>query len=123
MKMEFNEFNWHDATIKNIQINRANPGNDDTILFEIEWSENNEKLALVFKEVYWASMNLNFGIVADESILDAIQLDGQNEDLVTFYSKWKGTLNDQKLCIYKIDLNSTGGCIKIIARGFSINKR
>ncbi len=122
MEMNFNDFNWHDVVIRNIQIDRGNPGNNDTILFEIEWSEENEKGTLIFEEVYWASMNFNFGIIADESILDATQLDEQNEDLVNFYSKWKGAMNDVKLCIYKIDLNSTGGCIKIIAKKFRVNK-
>ena len=41
--MNFNEYYWHDAIIKNIQIERNNPGVKDTILLEIEWPENKEK--------------------------------------------------------------------------------
>jgi hypothetical protein len=64
--MKLNEFYWYYAIIRNIQIDRTNPGNDHSVLFEIEWPEDNEKGVLVFEEVYWASMNLNFGIIADE---------------------------------------------------------
>ncbi len=121
--MKFKDFHWHDAIIRNIQIDRNNPGNDDSVWFEIEWSENNEKGLLVFEEVYWTSMNLNFGIIADESILVATQLDEQNEDLSKFYLKWKGAMNDVKLNTYKIELNSTGGEIKIIAKTFRVGKK
>ncbi|MCP1995052.1 hypothetical protein [Flavobacterium sp. HSC-61S13] len=120
--MKFNDFYWHDAIIKNIQIDRNNPGNDDSILFEVEWPEDNERGLLVFEDVYWTSMNLNFGIIADESILDVTQLDKKNEDLVNFYSKWKGVMNEVQLNTYKIELNSTGGEIKIIAKSFRIDK-
>jgi len=121
--MNFNDFYWHDAIIRNIQIDRTNPGNDDSILFEIEWYEDSKRAVLIFEEVYWTSMNLNFGIIADESILNATQLDEQNEDLVNFYSKWKGSMNEVKLNIYKIELNSTGGEIKIIAKTFKVDKK
>ena len=121
--MKFNDLYWHDAIIRNIQIDRTNPGNDDSVLFEIEWHEDNEKGVLIFEEVYWASMNLNFGIIADESILSATQLDEQNEDLIKFYSKWKGTMNEVKLNTYRIELNSSGGEIKIIARRFKVDKK
>lgn len=119
-KMNFNDFYWHDAIIKNIQIDRLNPGNEDSIKFEIVWPEDKGKVTFVFEEVYWAMMHLNFGIIADETIMGAIVLDEHNQDLVNFYSKWKGAMNEVKLNTYKIDLNSTGGEIKIIAKRFSV---
>jgi len=118
MKTDFNEYHWHDSIIKNIQIDRNNPGEADTILFEIEWPENNEKSFFTFEDVYWASFNLNFGIVSDETILHAQILDAQDKDLNIFYSKWKGKMDDIRLHTYGIELNSTGGYIKIIAKGF-----
>jgi len=121
--MNFNDFYWHDAIIKNIQIDRTNPGNDDSVMFEIKWPEESTMRILVFEDVYWTSMNLNFGIIADESILYATQLDEQNEDLVSFYLKWKGAMDDVKLNTYKIELNSTGGEIKIIAKSFRVDKK
>ena len=37
--MNFNDFYWHDAVIKNITINRNNPGIIDIISLDIEWPE------------------------------------------------------------------------------------
>jgi len=119
--MNFNDYNWHDAVIKNILINRNNPGILDEIIFDIEWLEN-EKINLVFEEVYWAAMNLNFGIVANETILNACVLDETDTDLINFYTKWKGMMNNVKLNSFEINLNSTGGKIKIIAKEFRIKQ-
>jgi hypothetical protein len=120
--MNFSDFYWHDAIIENIQINRLNPGNEDTIKFEIVWPENIGRVTFVFEEVYWAMMNLNFGIISHETIQSAYILEDNNQDLVNFYSKWNGAMNDVKLNTYKIELNSTGGEIKIIAKRFSVYK-
>lgn len=117
--MDFNEYYWHDATIKNIQIDRTNPGENDTILFEIEWPEDRGQSLFRFNDVYWASFNLNFGIICLESVLHATVLDADNEDLRNFYAGWKGLMDEVKLDAYVIELNSTGGLIKIIAKGFT----
>ena len=109
-------FYWHDAIIKNIQIERLNPGIEDSIKFDIEWPEDQGKVTFVFEEVYWATMKLNFGIIANETILNATLLNRDNKDLVDFYAKWKGEMNEVELNTYKIELNSTGGEIIIIAK-------
>lgn len=118
--MNFNDFNWHDAIVKNIKIDRSNPGYSDTITFEIEWPNEKKRSLFTFEDVYWISMNLNFGIVADDCILDAVELDENDKDLMKIYSKWKGTLDEIKLNIYKIFLNSTASEIKIIAKNFIV---
>jgi hypothetical protein len=120
--MEFNEYEWHDAIIKNITINRNNPGIKDEIEIEIIWPDNDEKVNFVFEGVYWTKIDLNFGIVANENILQGYQLPNNNEDLMNLYSSWKGFLGNVKLNVYKIELNSTGGQIKIIAKGFRVDK-
>src|SRR5690242_3245103 len=119
--MDYNDYCWHDAIIRNIHIDRINPGIRDTIKLEIEWPEKKGKAIFIFEEVYWAEMKLNFGIVADETILDSMELDNNNQDLVNFYKKWNGAMNDVVLKTYKIELNSTGGEIKIIAKTFIVN--
>jgi len=68
-------------------------------------------------------LNLNFGIIASENILSAMELEEDNQDLVNFYSGWKGLMNEVKLNTYRIDLNSTGGQIKIIAKTFRVDGR
>ncbi|WP_114751144.1 hypothetical protein [Pleomorphovibrio marinus] len=116
--MRFNDFIWHDAVIKKIEIDRNNPGNNDTIVFNIRWPENNRDSFIALQEVYFAKMDLNFGIVADETISHAVELEESDQDLNNIYSKWRGIIDDKKLKVYKFSLNSTGSKIKIIAKGF-----
>jgi len=119
--MNFNkDFYWHDSVIKNIRINRENPGKQDEIEIEIVWYDTEERVNFVFEDVYWAKMDLNFGIVADESISIAYLLPNNDEDLTNLYSDRRGHLDDIKLNVYEILLNSTGGRIKIIAKSFRI---
>lgn len=120
--MNFDDFYWHDAVIKNILINRSNPGNNDTITFEIEWPENRGKAKIIFEDVYWANMNLNFGVVAEETILDASVSEEDEHDLLKLRTRWKGMLTEVKLRSYKFYLNSTAGEIKIIAVRFKVDK-
>jgi len=116
------DFYWHDSVIKNIRINRDNPGIKDEIAIEIVWDDNGERVNFVFEDVYWAKLDLNFGIVVDENIFQGYLLLNDDEDLINFYSKWKGLMDEIKLNVYEILLNSTGGRIKIIAKGFRVDK-
>ena len=120
--MDFKDFYWHDSVIKNIRINRDTPGIKDEIEIEIVWADNDERVNFVFEDVYWARMDLNFGIVVNENILQGYLLPSNDEDLINFYSKWKGLMDDIKLNIYEIELNSTGGRLKIIAKSFRVDK-
>ena len=115
--MKFNDFNWHDSIIKDIRIDRSNPGIIDNIIFEITWPEQKNVTTLIFEEVYWASLEFNFGFIASESILTAYE-ENDSLDLVNLYSKWKGNLDDIKLLFYQFELNTSGSCIKIIAKSF-----
>lgn len=121
--MNFSDYHWHDAIVKSIKIDRAAPGVNDIIIFDIEWPDEEGKTLFIFEEVYWADLKLNFGVVADETILNAIELASDNQDLVNFYSKWKGAMDNVKLKTYKIELNSTGSNIKIIAKSFHLLPR
>jgi len=117
--MNFNDFKWHDSVIKNITIDRNKPGINDIINFEIDLIDGG-KIELIFEGIYWVNMNLNFGIVADETILNAWIGDDTDTDLIDFYSKWRGLMDNLKLDTFIIELNSTGGIIKIIAKAFKI---
>jgi hypothetical protein len=115
----FNDFYWHDAIIKDIIIDRHNPGKKDEIQFNILFSGKRKIIHFIFEEVYYAFFNLNFGIIADEAIRYASILN-DGIDLSNFYLKWKGLMDDVKLNVYCIELNSTGGMIKIIAKNFRV---
>lgn len=117
--INFNDLHWHDSVIKSISIDRTDPGIDDNIIFDIDWS-NSINSFLKFTDVYWASMNLNFGIIAEESIYYAEKLGNDDEDLIQFYKGWKSLMDDVELQVFQIELNSTGSKIKIIAKNFEI---
>ena len=59
--MNFENFYWHDAIIKNIVINRNSPGIKDEIEIEIIFPNNNERVNFIFEGVYWVKMNLKNG--------------------------------------------------------------
>jgi len=110
---------WNDSVLTKIEIDRSNPGNQDTIVFEIDWYDLGPG-KLVFNEVYLAKMNLNFGIVASECILNAFEADENDPDIIDLYAKWKGMLDKVELHGYVINLNSSGSEIKILAKSFEV---
>lgn len=120
MEIGFNDFYWHDAIITEVTIDRNNPGKNDIILFEIEFPDIG-KCRLVFIDVYWAKLDLNFGIVAPESISKAFIANETDGDLTRVSSLWKQLIPKLEAFCYVIELNSTGGEIKIIAKGFSVS--
>lgn len=118
--MNFNDCNWHDTIIKNIIIDRNNPGMNDSILIEVIWPDD-KKNTIIFNGVYWANFNMNFGIVSPENILSAYLTSKDDKIMVDFFLRWKGLIDNIDLHCYVIELNSTGGNIKIIANEFKIN--
>jgi hypothetical protein len=117
--MNFNDYQWHDSIIKSIYIDRSNPGIQDDIQFEIKWT-NRKTSTFIFKNVYWSSLNLNFGIIAKENILRAKILGKDDKDLADFYSSWNGLMDTVALTVFLIELNSTGSIIKIIAESYDV---
>ncbi|MGX9987249.1 hypothetical protein [Soonwooa purpurea] len=111
--MEENKYNLHDVVIKNININRREPGIIDSLEFTIE---GNNLTMMSFSEVYWCKLEMNFGIIADESILEMSILDKSDSEFIDFLNKWKGYINVEDFLLYKIELNSSGSIIKIISK-------
>ncbi|ADB39484.1 hypothetical protein [Spirosoma linguale] len=111
--MDFDDFHWHDSGLKSIHIDRSNPGYNDSIVLEIEWCDIGVG-RLIFQEVYKAKFDLNFGIIAQESILDAYSTRDDDElHLLT------STFEIHDLTCYVINTNSTSGQLKIYAKNFT----
>jgi hypothetical protein len=85
--MNFDEFAWHDSILKNIEIDRKNPGNIDTILLEIEWYDDTFN-KILFEGVYWTKLTMNFGIISAESIDIDFIAERSDSDLINLYNKW-----------------------------------
>ena len=111
--MRFDEIDWHDQVILNININRINAGKAD--LIELQVALNGSMIIVQFKDVYHAELKLNFGIVAEESIRYAIN-NTEDFELLNIQNKWSkiGVRLDELKC-FEFNTNSTNSLIKIYA--------
>ena len=105
---------WHDAVLSKISIDRSDPGNIDEIEFDI-WS-NSENYRLKFIDVYYSSFELNFGVVAEESIRSFDSRD-DSDSLNQTKSKW----DKSDLISYILYTNSTNSRIEIICTALEIS--
>jgi hypothetical protein len=117
--MKFDELYWHDSIIKRVEIDRSNPGENDTIVFYIDWYDIGIG-KLLFESVYSIHIEMNLGIVADECICAAFESSKDDVDLIKFDKRWNGII-DENLSCYVIKTASTGSEFKIIAKGFSVD--
>jgi hypothetical protein len=118
MNTNFNDLPWHDANLQFIYIDRQKPGEKDTIKLLIEWPESNSTSNIEFNDCYALTLNMNFGIVACESILTA-ECSSDSEELRSIKKKWsRAGINLEGLKCYKIITNSTNSIINIYALDF-----
>lgn len=122
MNFDFDDCYWHDSILESIFIDRSDPGNNDSVEIVIEWYEDQSKSKLVFKKAYLFKATMNFGIIANESIDTAYIAPSDDDDLLSFYKKWKGFFDHIELHCYVIKTSSTGSEIKILAEGVEMLK-
>lgn len=117
--MSFDEYNWHDSLLLNINIDRKDPGVNDTIELTIKWYGDGYS-RIVFREVFLFKANMNFGIEALESIDAAYIASPDDVDLLDFYRGWKGAYDHFVVNCYIIRTASTGSEIKILATEYEV---
>lgn len=121
-KEKFNLLEWHDATLKSINIDRSNAGQNDIIELNIVWPSGIEN-KLIFNDVYYANLSLNFGIIAEESILDAYIIDESNVEIIKIKEKWSKLYEGiNNLLGFEILTISTASTIRIFALSFKLEK-
>lgn len=106
---QFNSLPWHDANLLEINIYRRNPGNNDEIVIKIKWPNGNEN-EIFFSSCYLLNFQMNFGVIAEESILYAKCLE-KNNIISDLKKKWK---------YFNVDLNGIK-CFKIITNSTNSN--
>lgn len=120
--VKFNEMPWHDSILLKLEVDRNKPGEIDTVKVLIKWPNGKDEY-LIFKECYFFEALMNFGVVAEESILSA-SCSNDDEKIAEIQRQWATlgvTLND--LLCYKISTNSTNSTLKIYAlSGYSITE-
>jgi hypothetical protein len=121
MKIEFNDFQWHDAEVISIFIDRRNAGRHDTIKLLMRWPDETES-EIVFSDCYAFNAMMNFGVVASESVLSAVVI-ADRDDVEEVKRRWRGVGVDLAgLRCYQLETNSTASKILIYALSFSVQR-
>ena len=119
MNATFDSLPWHDAALLEISVDRRNAGECDEVRLRVAWPHG-EEAALVFRDCYAMTANMNFGIVATERIGSA-KIDVDDPNLASIRDQWKSSGAPQELLsCYCLDMSSTGSVIRIYAMQFEI---
>ena len=112
--------NWHDAELLDIKIDRKLAGEKDEIELTILLTDS-EILSLIFKDCYYADFQMNFGIVASESISDFfVDIDDpRTSDIKKIWEKLDVTLD---IRCYNLITNSTNSVLKIYCKELFITQ-
>ncbi|MEP3245481.1 MAG: hypothetical protein ABJN40_01660 [Sneathiella sp.] len=117
MKTKFDSLQWHDAELLSISIDRSNAGNNDTVSIAVRWPDGSQN-NVVFRDCYLLDAVMNFGVIAEESILEAICLD-TGRRISEIKRNWeKLGVNLEGISCYRIVTNSTNSQIDIYAMSF-----
>lgn len=121
MNSDFMNLPWHDAEILSLYIDRRDAGARDMVCMEIEWPIGGES-EVVFFDCYAMSAEMNFGVLAPESILKVGVLD-ECAELTQIRSKWARVGVDlHGLRCFSIETNTTASKILIFAKGFKVGE-
>ncbi len=104
---------WHDAELTEIVIDRSAAGMRDTVQLGVIWPDRS-KSCIEFYECYGLEANMNFGIVARETVRELrLQPDHPKLHLIrTMFPK--GSWFDDLTCVV-LEMNSTASKITIFA--------
>lgn len=119
MNMDFDSLPWHDAQLLLISIDRTEAGNRDEICVRVRWPDMTIS-TVIFLDVYVLRSEMNFGVVALESVLSA-DVVAEREDIAQIRNRWAPLgipLEDLKC--YEIETNSTASKLRIYARAFKV---
>src|SRR5665213_1107479 len=117
-KMKFEDIEWHDQIFNGLKVNRTNPGNNDSIELKVVIDGN--EMTILFGDVYFADLKMNFGVIAKESIRYAI-INRDDMEIINIKKKWRGAeSNLDNLFCFELNTNSTNSLIKIYALSYKI---
>ncbi|WP_232503191.1 hypothetical protein [Parachlamydia acanthamoebae] len=119
MDVNFDDLPWHDANLKDIHIDRSDPGNRDTVEILVEWPDGLIS-TIEFYDCYALKANMNFGIAANESIFTA-QCLIDSDELNLIRNDWlsMGAKLESLKC-FRINTNSTNSLIDVFAKNYRI---
>ena len=115
----FLDLEWHDAALLEILIDRRQPGERDEVVLTLRWPDERTQ-RMRFLDCYGLRANLNFGIVAPESILTATCEADAPECKDTRETWARVGVDLPPLLAFSVETNSTGGRIQILAARFEL---
>jgi len=117
----FETMSWHDALLLHLHVDRRAPGTRDVVTLHIQWVDGQTSF-VSFGDCYKLEANMNFGIIAAESIRSAhCILDSPR--VAEERRKWAQlgvSLDD--LMSFEFEMNSTGSVVRVLARSFEIEQ-
>lgn len=122
VKGAFAELDWHDAVLLAVEVDRRSPGERDEVALLVQWPDGRTQVVR-FVDCYAFDAQLNFGVRAPESVLGA-RCTGDAPRLTEVRQCWASVgveLADHRC--FEVTTNSTGGQLRVIARGFEVSDR
>ena len=117
---ELSKYVWHDTVLTEIVIDRSDPGHRDTVRLSVRWPEWEPKpefpsAVVEFSGCYLLEMNMNFGVIAQESISE-LTLESENPVIADLERKF----DVEGLHAATFEFSSTGSLIRIVAQAVTI---
>ncbi len=114
---QFDQLWWHDAILLELKVDRRQPGEVDEVVVSMKWP-GGRKSAIRFLDCFGMIANLNFGIIASESVLTASETEEAGPFKAQYDSWLKAGLALPNLKLFTIETNSTASLLHILARGW-----
>jgi hypothetical protein len=119
MKANFEDLPWHDAQVLSVEVDRSQAGYRDEVRLHLIWPDSTKSI-VVFTNTYLFEARMNFGVIADETILAVSAHDeGQVIDEVrTLWRRLGVDLSD--LTCFELETASSASKLRIFARSFEL---
>jgi len=114
----FNDLPWHDAQLLSLEIDRRRPGVGDEVTLAFMWPDGRTS-RIRFQDCWKLEASMNFGIVADDTVLAASE-ETNNDVAERVRAEWaKVGLDVGDLRCFRIETNSTASTISVYAQRWS----
>lgn len=115
----FEALEWHDAVLLSLNIDRRIPGECDEVVLLVEWPDG-RKQKIRFTDCYALDAQMNFGVMAPESIR-AARCIADAPKLADMRQRWKALgIELEDLRCFEITTNSTASEIRVYAKRFEV---
>lgn len=116
----FNALDWHDTELQELLIDRRTPGERDEAVLTLRWPGGRTQ-RLRFTDCYTLEANLNFGVIAPETLYTA-RCVPDSPRLEAVRKTWAHLGADLSgLLLFELETNSTSSTLRIVAKGFELS--